>query len=126
MLYCSSRRRHTRCALVTGVQTCALPISRNRNSDECHGELRPPSNRRRRWRPVYAGFQVARREPATVSLLISSRSDERRVGKECVSTCRSRWSPYHYKKTSHIINHIHTPIMYTLSPSPQEATIHIT
>src|SRR3546814_13544525 len=24
-----------------------------------------------------------------------SRSDERRVGKECVSTCRSRWSPYH-------------------------------
>src|SRR3546814_6390217 len=23
------------------------------------------------------------------------RSDERRVGKECVSTCRSRWSPYH-------------------------------
>src|SRR3546814_15899625 len=26
MLCCSSRRRHTRCALVTGVQTCALPI----------------------------------------------------------------------------------------------------
>src|SRR3546814_14862693 len=24
-------------------------------------------------------------------------SDERRVGKECVSTCRSRWSPYHSK-----------------------------
>src|SRR3546814_18677244 len=28
----------------------------------------------------------------------SRRSEERRVGKECVSTCRSRWSPYHYKK----------------------------
>src|SRR3546814_13285906 len=27
------------------------------------------------------------------------RSEERRVGKECVSTCRSRWTPYHYKKT---------------------------
>src|SRR3546814_7222992 len=27
-----------------------------------------------------------------------SRSEERRVGKECVSTCRSRWSPYHSKK----------------------------
>src|SRR3546814_13333704 len=26
------------------------------------------------------------------------RSEERRVGKECVSTCRYRWSPYHYKK----------------------------
>src|SRR3546814_13916050 len=27
--------------------------------------------------------------------LIAERSDERRVGKECVSPCRSRWSPYH-------------------------------
>src|SRR3546814_11928130 len=26
------------------------------------------------------------------------RSEERRVGKECVRTCRSRWSPYHLKK----------------------------
>src|SRR3546814_20873018 len=29
---------------------------------------------------------------------VALRSEERRVGKECVSTCRSRWSPYHYKK----------------------------
>src|SRR3546814_16737468 len=28
----------------------------------------------------------------------NGRSEERRVGKECVSTCRSRWEPYHYKK----------------------------
>src|SRR3546814_12933529 len=27
--------------------------------------------------------------------LLYGRSEERRVGKECVSTCRSRWSPYH-------------------------------
>src|SRR3546814_12530561 len=27
--------------------------------------------------------------------LNTCRSEERRVGKECVSTCRSRWSPYH-------------------------------
>src|SRR3546814_10017150 len=26
---------------------------------------------------------------------VDARSEERRVGKECVSTCRSRWSPYH-------------------------------
>src|SRR3546814_3688244 len=26
---------------------------------------------------------------------VPGRSEERRVGKECVSTCRSRWSPYH-------------------------------
>src|SRR3546814_15479184 len=36
---------------------------------------------------------------ASISTSISpARSEERRVGKECVSTCRSRWSPYHYKK----------------------------
>src|SRR3546814_14982651 len=28
----------------------------------------------------------------------TDRSEERRVGKECVSTCSSRWSTYHYKK----------------------------
>src|SRR3546814_13941288 len=28
-------------------------------------------------------------------VVLSGRSEERRVGKECVSTCRSRWSPYH-------------------------------
>src|SRR3546814_13240893 len=28
-------------------------------------------------------------------ILLLSRSEERRVGQECVSTCRSRWSPYH-------------------------------
>ena len=30
-----------------------------------------------------------------VPVRIGARSEERRVGKECVSTCRSRWSPYH-------------------------------
>src|SRR3546814_1125389 len=30
-----------------------------------------------------------------VALFMEWRSEERRVGKECVSTCRSRWSPYH-------------------------------
>src|SRR3546814_11136649 len=29
------------------------------------------------------------------------RSEERRVGNECVSTCRARWSPYHKKKNKH-------------------------
>src|SRR3546814_20070857 len=31
-------------------------------------------------------------------IALVKRSEERRVGKECVSTCRSRWSPYQYKK----------------------------
>src|SRR3546814_17864833 len=35
------------------------------------------------------------REPSAAR---AKRSEERRVGKECVSTCRSWWSPYHKKK----------------------------
>src|SRR3546814_7825955 len=34
-------------------------------------------------------------EFTTLAILRLFRSEERRVGKECVSTCRSRWSPYH-------------------------------
>src|SRR3546814_18267815 len=34
-------------------------------------------------------------QPITPGDLERNRSEERRVGKECVSTCRSRWSPYH-------------------------------
>src|SRR3546814_21089748 len=36
----------------------------------------------------------------TIALALAGeeRSEERRVGKESDSTCRSRWSPYHYKK----------------------------
>src|SRR3546814_15503290 len=37
---------------------------------------------------------------ALVARIQRRRSEERRVGKECVSTCRSRWSPYHSKKKS--------------------------
>ena len=29
------------------------------------------------------------------SIFLDARSEERRVGKECTATCRSRWSPYH-------------------------------
>src|SRR3546814_16864664 len=35
---------------------------------------------------------------AAVLRSADDRSEERRVGQECVSTCRSRWSPYHSKK----------------------------
>src|SRR3546814_15715410 len=42
--------------------------------------------------------------PSMLSLhSTAGRSEERRVGKECVSTCRSRWSPYHSKKKKYII-----------------------
>src|SRR3546814_2577041 len=95
----SSRRRHTRCALVTGVQTCALPIF--------FRELRvtPYFERVAQRNPEYRNAVstviggVTTRRQALVHGDYSPknllRSEERRVGKECVSTCRSRWSPYH-------------------------------
>src|SRR3546814_12332085 len=46
-----------------------------------------------------AAFDVAGAAVGIIALECSDdiveRSEERRVGKECVSTCRSRWSPYH-------------------------------
>src|SRR3546814_942605 len=95
----SSRRRHTRCALVTGVQTCALPIcsvsvirtrqwtlegtgDRFSTEPRFFGPARQSSPRGRKDTRPSCGGRVLR-------------SEERRVGKECVSTCRSRWAPYH-------------------------------
>src|SRR3546814_19524568 len=40
---------------------------------------------------------------AGAAAVLGHRSEERRVGKECVSTCRSRWSPYHKKKKITVI-----------------------
>src|SRR3546814_13088310 len=37
-------------------------------------------------------------DSVTIHLADAERSEERRVGKECVRTCRSRWSPVHEKK----------------------------
>src|SRR3546814_18954364 len=42
--------------------------------------------------PAPGKFEAAFRRQAEAG---ADRSEERRVGKECVSTCRSRWSPYH-------------------------------
>src|SRR3546814_8696897 len=44
-------------------------------------------------RPQVLGRQSQR--GSVLALVDHHRSEERRVGKECVSTCRSRWSPYH-------------------------------
>src|SRR3546814_13536685 len=44
-------------------------------------------------------YRLLGRADFVVALMASAmRSEERRVGKECVSTCRCRWSPFHYKK----------------------------
>src|SRR3546814_14765609 len=44
------------------------------------------------------GFHEGWGQVADQLAALAKRSDERRVGKECVSTCRSRWSPYNYKQ----------------------------
>src|SRR3546814_7676096 len=101
----SSRRRHTRCALVTGVQTCARPIfflaqrrlilTANRLADSRGDHFNLVVEF------VQLRFRLANGRKVFLAplqfLLISGlyRSEERRVGKACVSTCRSRWSPYH-------------------------------
>src|SRR3546814_1914060 len=90
----SSRRRHTRCALVTGVQTCALPISRDEAKFSLRLPDKPCSGANRRKPRLRAEFPDAR-FIRLFGMVAAFRSEERRVGKECVSTCRSRWSQYH-------------------------------
>src|SRR3546814_10599143 len=56
-----------------------------RGTDDCPLLVQPPS----------AGFDFTGIGLGMQPSLAPLRSEERRVGKECVSTCRSRWSPYH-------------------------------
>src|SRR3546814_4226040 len=70
------------------------------SSDVCSSDL--PQNDRRQgaldlWRRSRDPEGHHRKRPGSrrMMYLTAGRSEERRVGKECVSTCRSRWSPYH-------------------------------
>src|SRR3546814_5215207 len=95
----SSRRRHTRCALVTGVQTCALPISLQSPAIGLANTGDTQNLGRTLVNIVPDNIVLAMSQGKLLSVLffaiLFGRSEERRVGKECVSTCRSRWSPYH-------------------------------
>src|SRR3546814_5294690 len=105
MFFFSSRRRHTRCALVTGVQTCALPIFSLARLAQLEVGYRPPFRiirveHQRAVDPDLFGAgidaeRIAVPQDDVGHLAGFQRSEERRVGKELVSTCRSRWSPYH-------------------------------
>src|SRR3546814_1174969 len=91
----SSRGRHTRCALVTGVQTCALPISLDIAAGNARELVIHVVGLVRR--PLAVEQHIARclSQPAQfLAIADLERSEERRVGTECVSTCRSRWSRY--------------------------------
>src|SRR3546814_6730810 len=109
LVFVSSRRRHTRCAVVTGVQTCALPICQGGKDMQveptagaCRIDLLLQGAEPDAGLPQTGDHldQVRQRATQPVELPYNQRvawirSDERRVGKECVSTCRSRWTPYH-------------------------------
>src|SRR5258706_9761658 len=83
---------------VTGVQTCALPISATDSRPK--PIIRPLANGRssapsvstlKRISAYSATFSSRPESTAETGVGPSARSEERRVGKEC----RSRWSPYH-------------------------------
>src|SRR3546814_5689959 len=115
LFFFSSRRRHTSCALVTGVQTCALPIfeipkasslilKHDLNAplaglDTIPDADEPPVGIVFWSFRIMVGLGFAMLGIGLWSLTararkkLYDRSEERRVGKECVSPCRSRWSP---------------------------------
>src|SRR3546814_15293228 len=103
------------CALVTGVQTCALPISdmmegtkirllstvssaSTISSTGIDLEIYPWTPALRQSTNNSLRHAIAVTTMRTCGKWVQRRSEERRVGKECVSTCRSRWWPYHKKK----------------------------
>src|SRR3546814_9336172 len=104
----SSRRRRTRGALGARVQTCALPIYALVSAEAAdvlciklykHGGITPA----RKIAAVAEAANVkincgglavlSQLEAAAGAHFYASRSEGRRVGKECVSTCIYRWSP---------------------------------
>src|SRR3546814_2881428 len=100
VFFFSSRRRHTRCALVTGVQTCALPISERDDAlqlslESWEGPLDLLLTLARSQKVDLKQISILALVEQYLTFIAEARSEERRVGKECVSTCRSRWSPYH-------------------------------
>src|SRR5258708_10635187 len=81
--------------LVTGVQTCALPISGSRTA--WHRTTCACEPKRNTMKPIIALdadgvlLDYNRAYAGAWERAFGQRSEERRVGKEC----RSRWSPYH-------------------------------
>src|SRR3546814_19648403 len=115
IFFFSSRRRHTMCALVTGVQTCALPISEELAQQRAlqrkvyeagyagitlpaeYGGQGLSSAHQRVWQEESSGYALplpggiasgVKMGLVLPTLLPHAKSEDRRVGKDCVSQCR--------------------------------------
>src|SRR3546814_995521 len=116
VFFFSSRRRHTRCALVTEfrrvlfrsmvvIDEQGIIISFSTAAEKLFGYLEaevvgsnisrlmpsPDKNRHDGYLERY----LTTGERRIIGIGRTVRSEERRVGNECDSTCRSRWWPYH-------------------------------
>src|SRR3546814_15326759 len=85
----------------TDLRPCdPAPAGRADELGECHHRLCAVQSEEGRPHPGPGAYAHPPPALASDELAIAGqrprlRSEERRVGKECVSTCRSRWSPYH-------------------------------
>src|SRR3546814_14293033 len=122
VFFFSSRRRHTRCALVTGVQTCALPICAQQqfqwhaspfaNSaptfdtvmagdlatqrhlpDLSHGEGERAIDQPSDPQPIIGELPFGERRLFRGAGIALPSTERSRVGKGWVSTCRAGWAP---------------------------------
>src|SRR3546814_8546314 len=88
MFFFSRRRRHTRCALVTGVQTCALPISVGRKTEVIH-DHRDAARQNERYNqdqgveatldlnlPAEPGQSLVKRLPACIDVVLRRLADQ--------------------------------------------------
>src|SRR3546814_13701237 len=116
VFFLSSRRRHAISPVVTGVQTCALPISYSPTSAiaekfQAMVALGIANGRMKDFYDLWAIPQACDINAQALDAALAAtcdrrgtplpRSEGRRAGKECVSQCRSRVYSYNYKKEQH-------------------------
>src|SRR3546814_14057884 len=107
---------------------------RDWSSDVCSSDL-PEQKREAGYNEDMAHMKPVGTAPPLRGDGQDKRSEERRVGKECVSKCRSRWSPYLYKNNktkstvciqphTHIIQRLH--VLHSTYPQSTIISAHIT
>src|SRR3546814_12450943 len=94
LFFFSSRRRHTRCALVTGVQTCALPISPGHSSPGS-STCASSTASRRLDQALEKAWNVCQPSPGVTSASRSLKSLEKRLGEDSCSLRAAKYAKWH-------------------------------